>query len=61
MRKETIKTVELRRPEEIDISALIFQITKKGWLAIAELKSLSLFIPISLMLKKAFDNVEIEK
>jgi len=33
----------------------------KGWLAIAELKSLSLFIPTSLMLNKAFDNVEIEK
>ena len=33
----------------------------KGWLAIAKLKSLSLFISLLLMLKKAFDNVKIEK
>ena len=33
----------------------------KGWLAIAKLKPLSLFIFLLLMLKKAFDNVEIEK
>ena len=33
----------------------------KGWLAIAKLKSCSLFIPLLLMLKKAFDNVNIEK
>ena len=32
----------------------------KGWLAIAKLKPLSLFISLLLMLKKAFDNVEIE-
>jgi len=38
---------------------------QKDWLAIAiaiaKLKPLSLFIPLLLMLKKAFDNVEIEK
>ena len=33
----------------------------KGWLAIAKLKPLSLFISLLLMLKKAFDNVKIEK
>ena len=33
----------------------------KGWLAIAKLKPLSLFISLFLMLKKAFDNVKIEK
>ena len=33
----------------------------KGWLAIAKLKPLSLFISLLLMLKKAFDNVKIGK
>ena len=33
----------------------------KGWLAIAKLKPLSLFISLFLMLKKACDNVKIEK
>ena len=33
----------------------------KGWLAIAKLKPLSLFISLSLMLLEAFDNVRIEK
>ena len=33
----------------------------KGWLAIAKLNPLSLFISLLLMLKKAFDNVRIEK
>ena len=33
----------------------------KGWLAIAKLKPLSLFISLLSMLKKAFYNVEIEK
>ena len=33
----------------------------KGWLAIAKLKPLSLFISLLLMLKKAFYNVKIEK
>ena len=35
--------------------------TQKGWLAIAKLKPLSLFISLLLMLKKAFDNAKIEK
>ena len=34
---------------------------QKGWLAIAKLKPLFLFISLLLMLKKAFDNVEKEK
>ena len=33
----------------------------KDWLAIAKLKPLSLFIPLLLMLKKASNNVKIEK
>ena len=33
---------------------------KKGWLATAKLKPLSLFISLLSMLKKAFDNVKIE-
>ena len=33
----------------------------KGWLALAKLKPLSLFISLLLMLKKSFDNVKIEK
>ena len=33
----------------------------KGWLAIAKLKPLSLVISLLLMLKKAIDNVKIEK
>ena len=33
----------------------------KGWLAIAKLKPLSLFISLLLMLKKALDIVKIEK
>ena len=33
----------------------------KGWLAIAKLKPLSLFISLLLMLKKEFDNVKIEE
>ena len=33
----------------------------KGWLDIAKLKPLSLLISPLLMLKKAFDNVKIEK
>ena len=36
-------------------------LARKGWLAIAKLKPLSLFISLLLMLKKAFDNVKIEK
>ena len=33
----------------------------KGWLAIAKLKPLSLFISLFLILEKEFDNVKIEK
>ena len=33
----------------------------KGWLAIAKLKPLPLFISLLFMFKKAFDNVKIEK
>ena len=33
----------------------------KGWLAIAKLKPLSLFISLSLMLKKALDNGKMVK
>ena len=33
----------------------------KGWLAIAKIKTLSLFISLLLMLKKALDNVKKEK
>ena len=36
-------------------------IAQKGWLAIAKLKPLSLFISLLLMLNEAFDNVRIEK
>ena len=39
------------------IVALVY----KGWLTITKLKPLSLFISLLLMLKKAFDNVQIEK
>ena len=35
--------------------------SSKGWLAIAKLKPLSLFISLLSMPKKAFDNVKIEK
>ena len=35
--------------------------TYKGWLAIAKLKPLSLFISLLSIPKKAFDNVKIEK
>ena len=34
---------------------------QKGWLAIAKLKPLSLFLSILLMLKKAFDIAKIDK
>ena len=41
---------------------LVFHTFKaKGWLAIAKLKPLSLFISLLSMPKKAFDNVKIEK
>ena len=37
------------------------KVNQKGWLAIAKLKPLSLFISLLSMLKKAFVNVKIEK
>ena len=40
---------------------LVFPEIFKGWLAIAKLKPLSLFISLFSMPKKAFDNVKIEK
>ena len=51
----------------IDKSILIqdmcihLSVLSKGWLAIAKLKPLSLFISLLSMPKKAFDNVKIEK
>ena len=35
-------------------------VAHKGWLAIAKLKSLSLFISLLLMLKKAIHNIKME-
>ena len=40
---------------------LYVPVHSKGWLAIAKLKPLSLFIALLSMLKKAFYNVKIEK
>ena len=42
-------------------AAVAVKILHMGWLAIAKLKPLSLFISLLLMLQKAFDNVEIEE
>ena len=39
----------------------VYPIVTKGWLAIAKLKPLSLFISLLSMPKKAFDNAKIEK
>ena len=39
----------------------LIKIRQKGWIAIAKLKPLSLFISVLLMLKKALDNVKMEK
>ena len=39
----------------------VMSIFRKGWLAIAKLKALSLFISVLSMVKKAFYNVKIEK
>ena len=41
--------------------AKVLFLLPKGWLAIAKLKPLSLFISLLLMLKKALDNVKMEK
>ena len=43
------------------ILSITFVFFDKGLLAIAKLKPLSLFISLLLMLKKALDNVKIEK
>ena len=40
------------------LSSLYGFMKRKGWLAIAKLKPLSLFISLLLMLKKALDNVK---
>ena len=40
---------------------IVTRLSSKGWLAIAKLIPLSLFISLLLMLKEAFDNVRIEK
>ena len=39
----------------------LIKIRQKGWIAIAKLKPLSLFISVLLILKKALDNVKMEK
>ena len=39
----------------------LIKIRQKGWITIAKLKPLSLFISVLLMLKKALDNVKMEK
>ena len=44
-----------------DKNVVIVRFRDKGWLAIAKLKPLSLFISLLSMPKKAFDNVKIEK
>ena len=54
------KTLVLATSIELYKAALCL-LRFKGWVASAKLKALSLFISLSLMLKKAFDNVEIEK
>ena len=52
----SVKTVK-----ENKIRRACIKICSKGWLAIAKLKPLSLFISVLSMLKKAFYNVKIEK
>ena len=44
-----------------DVAYCQFSHGTKGWLVIAKLKPLSLFISLLSMPKKAFDNVKIEK
>ena len=56
--QQTKSPVNLNHPESAHFGNG-FQ-TRKGWLAIAKIKPLSLFISLLLMLKKAFDNVKIE-
>ena len=49
----------MKRGQGIIIIANVF--FSKGWLAIAKLKPLSLFISLLLMLKKALDNGKMVK
>ena len=51
----------MKKMETIQLSKLPRPSFYKGWLAIAKLKPLSLFISLLSMPKKAFDNVKIEK
>ena len=46
---------------DYSIFHLITKLSSKGWLAIAKLKPLSLFISLLLMLKKALDNGKMVK
>ena len=60
-KKEIIMTALMKM---INLMRMVIQCNAKqckGWLAIAKLKPLSLFISLFLMLKKACDNVKIEK
>ena len=45
----------------VQVSIIISHFDLKGWLAIAKVKPLLLFISLLLMLKKEFDNIELEK
>ena len=47
--------------QSVDVVIFYNEVHRKGWLGIAKLKPLSLFISLLLMLKKAFDNVIKEK
>ena len=65
---DTSETVEVKGHEKCiletpynEIKCVLSVKELKGWLAIAKLKPFSLFISLLSMLKKAFDNVKIEK
>ena len=47
--------------EKCFFCSILGELKLKGWLAIAKLIPLSLFIPLLLMPNEAFDNVKIEK
>ena len=53
-------SLELLKPPATYAIFAFIRFIFKGWLAIAKLKPLSLFI-LLLILEKAFDNVKIEK
>ena len=57
---ELLKLLQLGEEEDRQVGANL-STNLKGWLAIAKLKPLSLFISILSMLQKALDNVKIEK